>query len=396
LRGIAVLLVIWHHIGIAAGLARIPAPVPLLSDFGFFGLWLFFVLSGFLLFLPYARSLVRGSPWPSVKRFYGRRFRRIFPVYGLALLFIALVVVGTGASRVPSTDLSLGLAALLLTNLHQGAWTLVQRVDAPLWSLGVEWQFYLVLPWIALILRRLRAMQSIVLALCGLVVLDLGVRCVATAGHYLGHWSDPILSPLYGMKGTYLGIFALGMLIALLWTAHVEAAQPGRATVIRPAFILPCVIIAGIVLCFVWAMQASRIPVGVQPDAWMWPPAQGWAWSIAGEWAMGLCAAGCLIVAIAGPVAVQRACAWRPLRYVGLASYSLYVWHEPILQGVMAFVRVREFLPLVGVFAVLLALVGALSYLCIERRFMAPATSQVRQFTVTPQGALHSPMAPQR
>jgi peptidoglycan/LPS O-acetylase OafA/YrhL len=73
---VAILLVVWCHLGVP------PLNVDLsaVNTFAYSGVLLFFVLSGLLLFLPYARALINSAPWPSLRRFYARRVRRILPV----------------------------------------------------------------------------------------------------------------------------------------------------------------------------------------------------------------------------------------------------------------------------------------------------------------------------
>src|SRR5215470_6644912 len=55
------------------------------------GVHLFFVLSGFLLFMPYARALVLGRPLPSARQFYRRRALRILPAYYVCLAILVLL-----------------------------------------------------------------------------------------------------------------------------------------------------------------------------------------------------------------------------------------------------------------------------------------------------------------
>src|SRR5437667_12901091 len=98
-RGFACLIVIWFHI------YRIPRDLhiwdpststyPLLDSFLFFGrngVTLFFVLSGFLLFLPFAKALLFEKKWPSVRQFYVRRVFRILPAYYLSLILMILLL----------------------------------------------------------------------------------------------------------------------------------------------------------------------------------------------------------------------------------------------------------------------------------------------------------------
>ena len=72
-RGMAILLVLWCHIHGISFDASTQWLLAFKGASGFLGIFLFFVLSGFLLFLPYARALLEHGRWPSARRFYGRR-----------------------------------------------------------------------------------------------------------------------------------------------------------------------------------------------------------------------------------------------------------------------------------------------------------------------------------
>src|SRR5690349_20215062 len=61
------------------------------ETFGGSGVTLFFVLSGFLLFMPYANALLFQEHWPSTRRFYLRRVLRILPGYYVALALMILL-----------------------------------------------------------------------------------------------------------------------------------------------------------------------------------------------------------------------------------------------------------------------------------------------------------------
>src|SRR5690348_11900504 len=92
LRGLAIALVLWYHLMDPRVLLGKAAPLPLygLLGSGFSGVFLFFVLSGFLLFLPYARALLSGESWPAAREFYRRRALRILPAYYVSLAFVLL------------------------------------------------------------------------------------------------------------------------------------------------------------------------------------------------------------------------------------------------------------------------------------------------------------------
>jgi peptidoglycan/LPS O-acetylase OafA/YrhL len=148
LRGIAVILVVIHHIGQSfPGFESATLPNRLLHLWivatrpGWLGVDIFFVLSGFLI----AGLLMDAKGHPHFYRnFYMKRILRIFPLYYL-ILIVMLVFYGW-----PWHFFSLCLFFLANVSVlfH------VPLVMAPLWSLSVEEHFYLALPWIIKFVRR--------------------------------------------------------------------------------------------------------------------------------------------------------------------------------------------------------------------------------------------------
>lgn len=138
-RGLAVLMVMAYH-GFAyemifkswSGVARV---VTVLTNFGWLGVDMFFVLSGFLI----TGILLRTKQQPrALLRFYRRRALRILPLYYAVLLVILLVYDNAGTFVL--------LSAFFLANVV----TLfgVPFIYPPLWSLAVEEHFYLIWPWV--------------------------------------------------------------------------------------------------------------------------------------------------------------------------------------------------------------------------------------------------------
>lgn len=93
-RAIAALLVVSVHVSEIAGIPWDANHNPLATAFAFLGrtgVVLFFVLSGFLLFMPYARSLLFQEEWPSTRKFYLRRIFRIWPGYYFTLAMMVIL-----------------------------------------------------------------------------------------------------------------------------------------------------------------------------------------------------------------------------------------------------------------------------------------------------------------
>jgi len=344
-RGLAIILVIFYH---SAALIRWKGPQGSLavSTFGFSGVLLFFVLSGFLLFLPYARALVVGHPWPSAKRFYRRRVRRILPVYLSVLASMAVLLAGSG-NLTATRGVSLGLAALLMHNLSTNATTLIAQINGALWTLAIEWQFYLVLPWIALAFRRWPrpALGALIIGGLALRVLDAAVRAHGIAVSMTAPGPVGVLFRLcYGYYGRYLEVFALGMGLSLLYVVW----HPSRRLALWISGLALAAFGGGFPACSVWAM-AFLLQPGVPRD---------WTWFVFGVWITGLCFALLLLVALLP--SLRAAFSFAPLRFVGMLSYSIYAWHG------LVFLFVRSLLPALAVSM----LVSAVSYYGIERPFL--------------------------
>lgn len=361
-RGLAILLVLWCHLDVfVRGPAQpnsVSAAVRDIASNAGTGVQLFFVLSGFLLFLPYARALVtpEHAAWPRAITFYQRRMRRILPAYLTIFLAIAGLML---SAQVQRQSLRLALAQypwgqmltglLLLFDLHHSTFDLIAgvnpflgRLDAPLWSLAVEWQFYLLLPVLAWGLSRLGTLRRVVVAVVLVMVYGLLMRGAAAWMHYHAGLVDPadapgllgvFLSLLYGVRGKFLEVFAPGILASLLYVWGIERENWTPAQRRRLAFLLMPVAGIGFVGASLWATFASGRYEGL--EAFYWPSAQRhgmWAitYAIAGDWAFGLCAAALLVIVLCLPRSWGKVFSLRPLTFVGLISYSLYLWHWPI------------------------------------------------------------------
>ncbi|HET7641633.1 MAG TPA: acyltransferase, partial [Ktedonobacteraceae bacterium] len=155
LRAFACLIVIWYHINLTPVDLHIwnlqPFAHPLLNSFlyfGKFGVTLFFVLSGFLLFLPFAKALLFEKTWPSVRRFYLRRVFRIVPAYYLSLILIVLLFQRQYLQ--PQHWKELGLFFVFLMDSSHATF---KQLNAPFWTLAIEWQYYMLMPLLVLSMR---------------------------------------------------------------------------------------------------------------------------------------------------------------------------------------------------------------------------------------------------
>ena len=284
LRAIAVLLVLHFH--------AFPAAMP----GGFVGVDVFFVISGFLITGIIARELEQERF--SLFTFYARRVRRIFPA--LIVVLIASLVAGwlwmlpaAFAQLGLDTFASAGFAANIALQLQSGYFD-VESAKKPLlhlWSLGIEEQFYLAWPLILMFATRRKWSIVAVAATLGIASFILNVAMIG---------SHPVAT--FYLPFTRAFELLLGAVLACSWD---RVDQSSRASDIR-AWIGAAMIAAAAALLD----SHSAFP--------------GW-------WAILPVAGSALLLSAPGAWICRVVLASRPLVWIGLISYPLYLWHWPLL-----------------------------------------------------------------
>jgi peptidoglycan/LPS O-acetylase OafA/YrhL len=206
LRFIAAFLVVIHHFG------KPPSPhfaqhVRNVLDHGFVAVTLFFILSGFI--LTYSYMSHEGNLKTSKRNFWAARFARIYPVYLLGFLIatpLALQEIRQMGGAAPWIDTSLhAAAALTLMQSWSSAASLVW--NTPAWSLSVEAFFYLLFPFVAPPILKLRTRILVVAALVFWIASLAGpLAALVTAPFDPTFWTN---NPLVRLPEFLLGI-ALG------------------------------------------------------------------------------------------------------------------------------------------------------------------------------------------
>ena len=287
LRGIAILLVLLFH----AGLPWTPG--------GFVGVDVFFVISGFLITGKLWRESQQPGGW-NITRFYAWRIRRLLPAALVAIAVITLVGLLLAAPLDRSELAADGAAsALSIANMRFiGSVDYFAATTSPspflhFWSLSVEEQFYLVWPALIVLLtwRGGSSRRLIVALLIGVV-----------ASFALSIWlTDASPARAFYLLPARVWQLGVGGLLALIGVAGTSRRAGALA----------------------WAGLAAVAVAGVALTAEM--PYPGLAALLPTAGAVALLYGG------AAPSGPMRLLAAAPLRFLGKISYSLYLWHWPLL-----------------------------------------------------------------
>lgn len=306
-------------------------------------LTLFFVLSGFLLYLPYVKRLSEGGSMPDTASYLRHRVFRIFPAY-LVIFLIANFLLRAVYTENPltagwgHTDHGTGMMTdpvKLLANLtltHSLFPTTFQTGISPTWSLTTEWGFYLLLPVIGFALfawARKRPDRWTVAVWPPLMLLLVGIATNTTVAVLQAkYYPQAILEAYWGpnwlavLSRSFFGIadnFAFGMFAAVIFVA-LARGKFSSVTTFRLQLLFATMAVFGLgtsVALFVLSPQY-----------------------VATAFAL---ASGAFIMLIVAPIArgehskVATVTDWRPLRYLGTVSLSAYIWHFPVLVVVARF-----------------------------------------------------------
>lgn len=289
LRAIAVLSVIFFHMN------------PNWISGGFLGVDIFFVISGFLITTIIHRQISQGTF--SFTEFYTRRMKRILPAFFTVVL--SCIVIGYFI-LLPDDYKSLGKSTLstlfFVSNIWFGrsAGGYFESNDAmPLlhtWSLAVEEQYYFIWPIILITLLTFSIKQrTLVYSLLVVALISfIGATVIALNDTFLTKWN-------YYLLPSRVGELLIGSILAIKLNNGCELGNSNKwggvgVLIIFSSFVL---------------VNGESVFPGVNA---LWP-----------------CLGVAFIIYSNPSNAINKMLSIKPLTYIGLISYSLYLWHWPIL-----------------------------------------------------------------
>ncbi len=332
LRGLAIIAVLLHHLyGQTADwgwrqVAGISLPLFSPASNAWQGVGLFFVLSGFVLFLPYAEGTRSIATFGDVLTFYKRRFLRLYPLYYLNVL-ISMVFF----ARLEPTLHGVGEVACMATGLFPYCGNFFSRFNWVLWSLSLEICFSLIFPLLVVFYKRY-----------GMARLFVVCSLIAWPTQYVGmrfNHEHVIKDSVLGR----LADFAVGMLVAYLF---VQQRLPRRGALCT---------FAGLALLYLafgsWDLCATSV----------WPH-NGMAFT-------GILSDAGFFLVLCGAfefAPLRRVASNGALQVVGMMCYSLYVWHGIVLASLFKDGADHQSLRPLTLYLFLLGSISALTYRYVE------------------------------
>ena len=371
LRAVAALLVVVFHTSgsvayFAEPLQRLPndakgiwAGAGVLARLGNWGVAIFFVLSGFLLYRPFVAAWLGGRPGTSMRNYFTRRLMRIIPAYWVALTYYLLIV--RHNHRPPggygSYLLFYGFAQNYRTGyVDQGGGLAVA------WTLCIEMSFYLVLPLLAWGLRAVSPARRSMAARVRAQLVVLAAASIATVG--LRYWviSERPLQTFW--LQAHFAWFGLGMMAAVL---HAGAGNGVRLPyVVRMLGRFP-------ELSWLFGLQVFWLSSLIVVRPWIQTrPELMWIFL-----ANGISAALLLAPLVFGDQRegwLRAGLSRFPLRWLGEISYGVYLWHTIWLVVVVDWVAdgsvPQGFWPRFAVVMLITFAVAHVSLVALERPLM--------------------------
>ena len=333
LRALAALAVVFSHVFEAAkGASAFHGFLNRVLFGGGFAVWVFFALTGYLLYLPFARHQFAGSGKVDYRRYAVNRAVRILPLY-YTVVIVCLIWIGHGGTI--GEWVRFGLFGETYSYKTLGF------IDGPIWSLVVEVQFYILLPFLVMAVHGL-ARRSI--ARAGMII---GALCLLTGFvRWATYLNQRVPSQMwrYTFPATCCFFFP-GMLLALLkvrWDSHPPAWLRG-ATASSAMWVLASVPF--------WLLVFDR-----------------YNWDLLVGPASFLLIGACVLPL--RPSAATRVLEWRPLAVLGVASYSLYLWHFPLIQKMSGHLHGKGLGVDVLVMMPVTIVVALVSYRVVEAPFL--------------------------
>lgn len=309
-RGMAILLVLMFHIW-GQGWHSLNATLPFfgrvetdtIARTGYMGVELFFFISGFCLFYPYARSIFEGRPLQTLRHYTYRRFIKIAPSAWFSII-IMLLTVGFIFGQ-PDNKFFDAFTHFSFTNgLFKD--TFYDKLNTVMWSLSIEVQFYVVFPVICFLFRK----SPFIVYGVGVVGAVIYRYWAVQSSVEIQHTGDPLFFLMNQLPGV-LDIFLGGMMSALIVVWLRNKVRIGFWVKLGATAI-------AIVSIFLFVNMLRMQLIAENGDVYRAENRMYFVWVV-----MLMITSSCFAFSV-----LKKLIANRVLIFLSIISFNLYIWHQ--------------------------------------------------------------------
>ena len=312
IRALAVLVVVWFHFWQQSWIMPHIGDVSLdwIPRTGYLMVDMMIFMSGFCLFLPYARKMVYGERAQSVSEFYVKRAARILPSYYIAVAVALVFALAMGAYASNQNMLKDLFAHIFLVHNFFPETYVMTQLNGVLWTVAVEAQFYLFFPLYAKAFQK-----KPILTYLGMIAIGL------SSSYLIGQNFDTINQSLYvNHVLTFAGVYANGLLAA--WLYMVITKNRKRKTVEGVAGMVTACACVYVYYLLTTQLQASD---------------NGQKWQVENRFLLSLLFMVFVLAVIFSARRFRKIFDNRIMVFLAGISYNLYIWHQYIA------VKLKEF-----------------------------------------------------
>lgn len=309
LRGFAALWVFMFHV------RRYDSHIPIkifqfnITDafgMGWIGVHIFFVLSGFLLSIPFIKWINNEKPYPQLKSYYKRRLLRVFPAYYTQLLILIILsyTIGYG-TKLDITEFVLHLFMLFRVE----PWFINPMADF-WWTLPTELSFYLTLPIIAVVFKKYGFFTILLSAIVATVLFRYAIF------QSIGDQEASMVIKKVERFPGHITLFVFGMLAAYIYQIKPMISQKASSFLLLVGLIW-------VYFCIQWILDVAVIKGLYYKGHYSY-----FIWNSINAIGLAFIIYSCAAKNWLTEIIFSN----RVVVFLGIISYSIYLWHLPVIR----------------------------------------------------------------